>query len=340
MKNIHTSGFLPVYLLFYFMLIIPAAFAQDEGEIMQIYERAEEQSKALKGKLSSAAPQFKKTREAIDAVLKAEAHEDIPGAVEHALAEIHKSEKLYDDLSTGLRELSRSIGGLGQLKESNEGQHQLDTLVKTIDSTRDLLGKLTAAQNPPGLVGHRAEVAEQKLNILEKGLQEMDELSNKQKNFEAQAEKAALAKENYKRVQQVLEASSNFVDIGKLTLGINRELMLAKAIQDAGTKEIRDSLERIIVNIGSPSQLVTSVLDSINETDKTLVDLIDSILSTGMVGLPDFSDEDTRVAYDMLNTIPEEGCFLCTDGVDNDGNGLIDGEEELCGFYLKHETRC
>ena len=72
--------------------------------------------------------------------------------------------------------------------------------------------------------------------------------------------------------------------------------------------------------------MVARIEDLSAAMTEATVSLIGDLVAGG-AGFPDFTQEEVDTALNMLNRAREATCEQCTDGIDNDLDGLVDAAE-------------
>lgn len=316
-------------------LTAPAALAQDEGDVMQIFERAERQVKQLNDTSSLAQRQMAATRRAVDdfAAASAGSASDVEAATRQALAEFRKTENALENLSRVLGDLSESLGGLDSIRDSLEGARQIDALDAAIGNADRVFSALAEGE---GAEAMQARLSQQQFNLVRSQLERQDE-----KRAEAARMRAGEGGgSNIERLAQVLARLSVMAEIAEIRNSVNRDLMLALAMRAAPDAEKRERLTAIVGDFGVPADMVGKVEALADAMTEATATLIEGLFRDGG-GFPDFTEAEVADALGMLNRAREMTCEECTDGIDNDLDGLVDAEQGgSCRMFTELDPHC
>ena len=318
------------------VLAAPAGLAQDGGDIMQVFERAERQVKRLNETSSLARDQMIATQNAIAEFTGADGPAAIEAATQRALAEFRRTENALENLSALLGDLSESFSGLEAVANSTEGARQVESLNVALDNADQVFSRLAEAE---GIEGSMAELSEQQLSLVRSQLksEEQKRLRAKADGHRAAAERGA---SNVRRLGEVLARLSVLVRLVEVKNSVNRELLLAMALRNAPNLERKAALEKIIGDFGAPDEMVERIDGLANAMTEATSALIRGLFARG-AGFPDFSPEEVDTALNMLNRAREATCEQCTDGIDNDLDGLTDAEEGAgCRLFAEFDPTC
>ena len=316
--------------------VAPAGLAQDEGEVMRIFERAERQVRRLNETSSLASAQMVATRDAVTRFTAAGSPAEIEAATERALAEFRKNENALENLTGLLRDLSESFSGLGAIADSNEGARQLEALGAAVDNADAVFSRLAEGG---GLEGAEAQLSGQQLNLVRARLE-----SDRRERLRAEADRHRAAAEsspsNVERLGEVLARLSVLAELVEVRNSVNRELVLALALRNAPNLEKKEALTGIIGDFGAPDEMVARIEELSTAMTEATVSLIGGLVAGG-AGFPDFTEEEVNTALNMLNRPREVTCEQCTDGIDNDLDGLIDAAEGPgCRLFIDMDPTC
>ena len=317
-------------------LAAPAGLAQDEGDVMQTFQRAERQVKRLAETSSLARDQTVATKDAVAQFTAADSPAAVEATTRRALAEFRKMENALENLGAILKDLSGSFSGLDSIAESAEGARQLESLTGMIDNADTVFSELASSE---GIEGSLAHLSEQQLNLIRGRIE-----SEKQERLQAEADRlrdrADRSPSNVERLSEVLARLSVLVELVEVKNAVNRELVLAMALRNAPNVEKKAALTRIIGDFGAPDEMVARVGDLADAMTETTAELITGLFAGG-AGFPDFSPEEIDAALNMLNRAQERTCEQCTDGIDNDLDGAIDAAEGAgCRLFVEMDPTC
>ena len=334
-RNTPFLWFCYVHLPLLVALLVPASvFAQDQGDVMQIFRQAEKQVRKLNKSRSLTQHQALATKRAIEDFSKATSAEGVEQATEQCLTEFRKSEKALENLSLILRGLSDSLEGLKSLKDSVEGERQLGELSNSINNVNQALSPLTKSDGIQ-VEAQFARATTQQMNLVQ------NEMKNRRQQAAEHQKKADQSRSNLERLSAILARSSVLVDLVKLKNGFNRELVGAIAMHKAPTHEKREALENLMGEFGTPSNMVDQINDLADSMTEATATLIMDMFKMGTGVFPDFSDEDVDAAVAAMNRVREDTCEECTDGMDNDLDGKIDAlQSETCRLFVEHDPDC
>lgn len=317
-------------------LAAPAGLAQDRGDVMRIFERAERQVKRLNDTSSLARDQMVATKDAVARFTAADSPAAIEAATGRALAEFRKTENALENLTSILRDLSQSFAGLDAVAESVEGAQQLDALGVALDNADAVFSRLAEGG---GLESAEAALSEQQLNLVRARLE-----TDRRERLRAEAARrranAERSPSNVERLGEVLARLSVLAELVEIKNSVNRELVLALALRNAPNLEKKEALTAIIGEFGAPDEMVARIEDLSSAMTEATVSLIGDLVAGG-AGFPDFSPEEVDTALNMLNRARELTCEQCTDGIDNDLDGLIDADEGPgCRLFVDMDPTC
>ena len=316
--------------------VAPAGLAQDEGDVMRIFERAERQVRRLNETSSLARDQMVATKDAVARFTAADSPAAIEAATERALAEFRKTENALENLTGILRGLSESFSGLDTVADSVEGARQLEALGAAVDNADAVFSRLAESG---GLEGAEAALSGQQLNLVRARLE-----SDRRERLRAEADRRRANAErsvtNVERLGEVLARLSVLAELVEVRNSVNRELVLALALRNAPNLEKKAALTTIIGKFGAPDEMVARIEDLSTAMTEATVSLIGGLVAGG-AGFPDFTPEEVDTALNMLNRARELTCEQCTDGIDNDLDGLIDGAEgPSCQLFIDIDPTC
>ena len=311
------------------------AVGQDVGDVMQVYERAERQVE----KLNQIVPVTEKQTVAVTIAIKNFGAAKTPDAVEaatrKALEAFRTNERSLENLSRVLQDVADSFQGLTAIEGSNAGSEQMEALQQSLVNAETELSKLAEG----GIGGQWSQLPQQQINIIQSVIQS-EQLADLQDQA-AQHRNDSGGPANLQRAGEILSQLSVMVDVVKIKNDVNRTLLLAMALRNVPNAERRESLERIIGNFDTPEKVgkrVESLLASMNEATS---ELIDGLFEMGGAGFPDFSQQDIDDYLVWENRPREETCEQCTDGLDNDHDGLTDAEEGAsCRLFVQRDPTC
>ena len=318
------------------LLVAPPTLAQSEGDVMQIYQRAEQQVEKLNQMVPAAEKQMVAVNVAISQFRNAETREEITAAMQKSLAAFQRNERSLENLSRALQEVGESMRGLGPIAESAEGAAQLESVENALAVADEQLSVLASAGgNLPS-----AGATQQQLNLVRGTLQ-----SQRQEALRKQADehrdRANNAKTNLERTGEILSRLSAQVDVIKINNDVNRELVVALALRNMPANEAKESLERIMGQFQTPVDMGKRVDTLLTGMEEATAELIDSLWSAGATGLPDFSEADIEAYFEWEERLVERSCEECTDGLDNDLDGKTDAEQSrMCKNFVQRDPTC
>ena len=334
-RNVPSALFRTAVVLACFAFGAPA-LGQDVGDVMQVYERAENQVKTL----NTLVPVTEKQMVAVTIAIKnfgaAKTPDAVVGTMQQALDAFRANERSLENLSLVLQDLAGSFRGLRPLEESKAGAEQIKSLRRSIANADVEFSKLAEA-------GFREEdwlqATRQQVNVARSALE-----SEEQAKLLRQAEQHRNNAEGLSNLQaagEVLSRLSMMVDVAKITNHINRELVKRSAVSQAKDSELRERLERIFGAFKTPVEVgnhVESLVDSANEA---MANIVQHMFETGGAGFPDFSQQDIDDYLAWEERPREVTCEQCTDGLDNDLNGLTDAEQSAsCKLFVLRDASC
>ena len=308
---------------------------QNTGDVMQVYERAERQVEKLNQIVPVAEKAMVATAVAVKDFAAATTPAAVEGATQKALTSFRTNERSLENLSRLLQDLSDSFRGLTDIGDSNAGAEQLESLQQSLVNADTELSKLAEA----GVGQQWADLPRQQISLIQSALQaeHQESLLRQAEQHRANAEGPA----NLQRIGEILSRLSVMVDVVKIKNDVNRTLLLAMALRNAPNAERRESLERIIGNFDTPVEMGKRVDSLLAQMNEATADLISGLFEMGGAGFPDFSQEDIDSFLAWENRPREESCEQCTDGLDNDHNGLTDAEQSAsCKLFVQRDPTC
>ena len=312
------------------------ALGQDSGDVMQVYERAERQVEKLKEIVPVAEEAMWATAVAVKDFSAATTPAAVEGATQEALTSFRTNERSLENLSRLLRDLSVSFQGLTNINDSKAGAEQLRSLQQSLVNADTKLSKLAEG----GVDSQWMILPSQQIRLIKSTLQSEQQahLLRKAEQHRANAEGSA----NLQRIGEILSRLSVMVDVVKIKNDVNRELLLAMALRNVPKTERRESLERIIGNFGSLEDMGNRTDSLLEQMADATANLVSALFDkNGGAGFPEFSQEDIDRFLDVQKRPREESCKQCTDGLDNDHNGLTDAEQSAsCKMFVQLDPTC
>ena len=166
-------------------LATSTGLAQDEGDVMQIFQRTERQVKQLNQTTSMLQNQMLATKSAIDRFSAAGTPAQIDAAMRQCFDAFGKTERALENLSRVLRELSDSFRGFNNIQESDAGAAQLESLREGMQNAVNSLSSFAAAG---GAEGELARASIQEMGLIQAQLERQNALREQADVHKANAE--------------------------------------------------------------------------------------------------------------------------------------------------------
>ena len=223
------------------LLVAPPTLAQSEGDVMQIYQRAEQQVEKLNQMVPAAEKQMVAVNVAIGELRSAETKDEVTAALLKCLDAIERNEMELENLSLVLGMVGESMRWLELIAESAEGAARLESL-KNLVAIYDEQLSVLRRESSRGTVPEELEELSQQMNMVELDLR--SESEDLRKQADEHRDRANNAKTNLERTGEILSRLSAQVDVIKKNNDLNRELVVALALRNMPADEARESLER------------------------------------------------------------------------------------------------
>ena len=310
----------------------PGGGRNEEPSKLAVLKQTAEQAKGQIPVLDAA---WKRTSNAVADLSTATTGREVEQKTTSALAAISDSEEQTKKLRKIVRSIVNGFDGVGELADTPQQRQSLDHLFGQVSNIESRL-----AQFSKTTISAASGMASQ-ATILKNAIAKMTEAAEKKSKSEtlisgdSVSYKFDAIRGMFASVELVLDAHEEFHKILRVTTQV-------VAMQRAETTEQKDAIKGII----GESEDFVSAMDELGRTGEEMMNAANQLLVAmigGMNGI-DLSDInlDTGAIGDLQLKFqkPIEGTIdHCRDGIDNDGDGLIDYDDEDCLFVKSAEEQ-